>query len=53
MDHEERDQDDRDVTRRGVRLHVGDPKLIFFYRNRLEGYGLLGAPDLLPRRRDA
>jgi len=35
------------VERRGVRLHVRDPNLLFYYRNRLEGYGLLGAPDLL------
>ena len=35
------------VERRGVRLHVGDPNLLFYYRNRLEGYGLLDAPDLL------
>lgn len=41
------------IERRGVRVHVGDAKLVYFYRNRLEGYGLLGAPDLLPRRRDA
>jgi len=35
------------VERRGVRLHVLDPNLLFYYRNRLEGYGLLDAPDLL------
>lgn len=35
------------VERRGVRLHVHEPNLLFYYRNRLEGYGLLGAPDLL------
>jgi glycerol-3-phosphate O-acyltransferase len=35
------------VERRGVRLHVQEPNLLFYYRNRLEGYGLLGAPDLL------
>jgi len=35
------------VERRGVRLHVQDPNLLFYYRNRLEGYGLLDAPDLL------
>ncbi len=40
------------IERRGVRLHPGDPRLIFYYRNRLEGYGLLGAPDLVPSRRE-
>ncbi len=35
------------VERRGVRLHVMDPKLLFYYRNRLDGYGLRGAPSLL------
>lgn len=35
------------LERRGVRLHLTDPKLVFYYRNRLEGYGLLGGPDLL------
>jgi hypothetical protein len=29
-------------------LVVGDASLLFFYRNRLEGLGLLGAPTLLP-----
>lgn len=38
------------IERRGPRLHVGDAKLIFYYRNRLEGYGLLGAPRLVPGR---
>ena len=32
------------VCRRGVRLHVGDGNLLYYYRNRLEGYGLLGTP---------
>lgn len=41
------------IERRGPRLHVGDAKLIFYYRNRLEGYGLLGAPQLVPMRGDA
>ncbi|NVB40922.1 1-acyl-sn-glycerol-3-phosphate acyltransferase [Pseudenhygromyxa sp. WMMC2535] len=31
------------VQRRGVRLHVGDVNLLFYYRNRLDGYGLCGA----------
>jgi len=30
------------VERRGVRLHVGDANLLYYYRNRLEGYGLAG-----------
>lgn len=29
------------------RLFVGDANLLFYYRNRLEGYGLLGEPNLL------
>jgi glycerol-3-phosphate O-acyltransferase len=36
------------LERRGERLHVGDASLLFYYRNRLEGYGLLGTPNLLP-----
>ncbi len=35
------------LERRGVRIHLGDTNLLFYYRNRLEGYGLLGAPNLL------
>ncbi len=35
------------VERREDALHVGDPRLLFFYRNRLEGYGLRGAAPLL------
>jgi glycerol-3-phosphate O-acyltransferase len=35
------------VERAGERLCVRDPELLFYYRNRLEGYGLLGAGDLL------
>jgi glycerol-3-phosphate O-acyltransferase len=35
------------VERRGVRLHVGDTKLLFYYRNRLDGYGLRSAPTLV------
>ncbi|KIG18812.1 Glycerol-3-phosphate acyltransferase [Enhygromyxa salina] len=34
------------VERRGVRLHVCDAKLLFYYRNRLDGYGLRDAPAL-------
>jgi len=41
------------LERRGVRLHTNDAQLLFFYRNRLEGYGLMDAPDLLAHRRDA
>jgi glycerol-3-phosphate O-acyltransferase len=33
-----------------VRLHVGDSKLLFYYRNRLDGYDLRGAPTLVGRR---
>lgn len=29
-------------------LVVGEPSLLYFYRNRLEGLGLLSAPSLLP-----
>jgi len=39
------------IRREGDRLHVGDANLVFFYRNRLEGYGL-GEP-LIPQRSDA
>ena len=34
------------VVRRGSQLVVLDADLLFYYRNRLEGYGLLGAPRL-------
>lgn len=40
------------LERRGVRLHPCDAKLVFYYRNRLDGYGLLGAPELLAHKRD-
>jgi glycerol-3-phosphate O-acyltransferase len=36
------------VERRGGQLVVLDADLLFFYRNRLEGYDLLGAPRLYP-----
>ena len=36
-----------DPERRGVRLHIMDSKLLFYYRNRLDGYGLRGAPTLV------
>ena len=35
------------AERTGDELRVADPELLFYYRNRLEGYGLLGAPDVL------
>jgi glycerol-3-phosphate O-acyltransferase len=38
------------VERCGERLHVRDAELLFYYRNRLDGRGLLGAPPLLPSR---
>ncbi len=41
------------VERRGIRLHIGDAKLLFYYRNRLDGYGLRGAPTLVHDRRGA
>ncbi len=37
------------IERRGVRLHVCDSKLLFYYRNRLDGYDLRGAPSLVGR----
>lgn len=39
------------VKQRGEQLVVLDADLLFYYRNRLEGYGLLGAPRLFPLRR--
>lgn len=36
------------AARRGTQLVVQDADLLFYYRNRLEGYGLLGAPRLTP-----
>ncbi len=35
------------VERRGIRLHVNDANLLFYYRNRLDGYALRGAPTLV------
>jgi glycerol-3-phosphate O-acyltransferase len=35
------------VERSGDELRIVDPELLFYYRNRLEGYGLLGARDIL------
>jgi glycerol-3-phosphate O-acyltransferase len=37
------------IERRGVRLHVNDANLLFYYRNRLDGYALRGAPTLARR----
>ena len=36
------------LAARGSEIVIGDPRLLYFYRNRLDGYGLLGAPSLLP-----
>ncbi len=33
------------LLRKGVRLHVGDANLLYYYRNRLLGYGLQGTED--------
>jgi glycerol-3-phosphate O-acyltransferase len=38
------------IERKGMRLEVGDAGLLFYYRNRLDTFGLLGAPPLLPER---
>lgn len=35
------------VERSGDELRLVDPELLFYYRNRLEGYGLLAARDIL------
>ena len=39
------------LERRGDRIHVGHPALVYYYRNRLAGYGLDSAPFLEPRAR--
>jgi glycerol-3-phosphate O-acyltransferase len=36
------------LSARADAVVVGDASLLYFYRNRLEGYGLLSAPSLLP-----
>ena len=41
----------RAVERRGDRLHVGDAPLVYFYHNRLAGYGIDPHPWLVPRAR--
>jgi len=38
------------VERRGTRVFVNNVNLLFYYGNRLSGYGLLGEPDLVCRR---
>ncbi|MDX2088784.1 MAG: 1-acyl-sn-glycerol-3-phosphate acyltransferase [Kofleriaceae bacterium] len=38
------------ALRRGAQIVVLDADLLFYYRNRLEGYGLLGAPRLCAAR---
>lgn len=37
------------LSQRDDAIVVGDPHLLFFYRNRLEGYGLLDGKPLLPQ----
>jgi glycerol-3-phosphate O-acyltransferase len=39
------------LERRGDRVHLGNPALVYYYRNRLAGYGLDGHPFLLPQAR--
>ena len=34
------------LIRRGIRLHVGDANLLYYYRNRLMNYGLMGTERL-------
>jgi len=41
------------VVRSGTQLIVHDADLLFYYRNRLEGYGLLDAPRLYPAKRSS
>ncbi len=33
---------------RGPKIAIVNPRLLYYYRNRLDGYGLLGDPSLLP-----
>ena len=37
----------------GSQLRIGDANLLFYYRKRLDGYGLRGAKPMLPQRSDA
>ena len=39
------------LERRGDRIHVGNPALVYYYRNRLAAYGLDPYPFLEPRAR--
>jgi glycerol-3-phosphate O-acyltransferase len=39
------------LERRGDRMHVRNPALVYYYRNRLAGYGLDAYPFLEPRAR--
>ena len=39
------------IQRKGARLYVGDGNLIFYYRNRLDGYGLMESRRLVRGRR--
>ena len=39
------------IERRGDRMHVGNPALVYYYRNRLAGYGLDAHTFLDPRAR--
>lgn len=36
------------IEARGAKVAIGNPRLLYYYRNRLDGYGLLGAPSFLP-----
>lgn len=38
------------VTRTDGHFHIGDANLLFYYRNRIEGYGLLGESDVFDTR---
>jgi glycerol-3-phosphate O-acyltransferase len=39
------------LERCGDQIHVGQPALVYYYRNRLAGYGLDHYPFLEPRAR--
>lgn len=40
------------MVRQGDRLSVGDSNILFYYRNRLEGYGLLGEKPVVQQREE-
>jgi glycerol-3-phosphate O-acyltransferase len=40
------------LERRGDRIFASNPNLLFYYRNRLEGYGLRGEEPMFPLRSD-